>query len=65
MVCWICTCAILYNLLLEDGYIYENFEHDSDMFTNPNEDDPETPVPNDPHDRANRKVLQFHGDINT
>jgi hypothetical protein len=70
VVCWIRACAILHNLLLEDGYTYENFDHDPDMVTDLNEDDPETHVSNDPRDRANREiikmeVLRFHGDINT
>jgi hypothetical protein len=70
LVCWIRACAILHNLILEDGYNYENFEQDPDRINDPNEDDPDTPTTNDPRDRANREVVKmevlcFHGDINT
>jgi hypothetical protein len=70
LVCWIRACAILYNLLLEDGCTYGNFEQDPDRVNDPNEEDPDMPATNDPCDRANREVvkmevLHFHGDINT
>jgi hypothetical protein len=69
VVCWVCACAILNNLLLKDGHIYEIFKQDPNMVNDPNEDDLDTPATNDPCDRANREVikmevLQFHGDIN-
>ena len=70
LVCWIRACAILHNLVLEDGYTYGNFEQDPDRISDPNEDDPDTLATNDPCDRANREVvkmevLRFYGDIST
>ena len=69
-MCWICACAILHNLLLQDGYVYENLLRDPDMVHDPNEDDLETPATNDPHDRHKREVvkmevLRFHRDIDS